>query len=231
MVSRSIACALVVAAAQLASVGPAAAQTTPAGACAGLGDAGAAILALTASNEAAGATAADALCGLLQDVSARAEAAEAQAAELRTALLVTQEQMPPRGSILMVDDGRGCPAGWTDVALAEPEVFAGRMPVATGFAEERTFRGFREIGGSEAVVLEEANLPPHAHTLPLAFVASRDRAEGSRAGSGFTGGGSFGNQQVATRSLSGRERTERAGGALPHDNMPPYVSLFWCRRD
>ncbi len=210
------------------AMAPAAAQTG--GACADLGAAGSFIAGLAADGTGAGA---EAVCEEIVGLQARASAAEAQAAELRAALELAQEAAPPAGSILLVDDGRGCPAGWTDVALAEPEVFAGRTPLAVGFAEERVFRGYRQVGGSEAVALTEGELPAHAHALPLGFEARRDGSgtrSGSSLGSGFASGSSLGDQ-VAVRTLAGREQTGRAGAGAPHDNMPPFVALFWCRKD
>ncbi len=211
---------------------PAAAQTSPAS-CAELGTAGAALAALVGLADGLNVATVDSLCGQLGDLNRRAEAAEAQAAELRTVLDLTQAQLPPVGSIMLVDDGRGCPEGWTDVAIAEPEVFAGRVPVATGLAGE-VFRGYREVGGSEQTVLTEAELPAHTHSMPLAFDSRHHRGgavegPGRSLGGGFGAGGSYGDQ-VPVRALAGQERTARAGAGLPFNNMPPFVGLFWCRR-
>ncbi len=211
---------------------PVAAQTTTP-ACSDLGTGGQALEALVGVSEGLNAEAVNGLCQQFGDLARRAESAEAQVAEVRTALQVTQAQLPPQGAIMLVDDGRGCPQGWVDVAVAEPEVFAGRMPVASGLAGE-VFRGYREVGGSEQTTLTEAELPAHDHALPLAFASPRGRGAagegaGRSLGGGFGAGGSFGDQ-VVVQALAGRERTERAGAGLPFTNMPPFVSLFWCRR-
>ena len=126
MVMLSWMAALVTAAAVVVTTPtPVAAQS-----CAALGPAGAFVRALAdggdadgggaEGGDAPGPAAAEDLCRVLVDLERRAAAAEAQVAEVRAALTVTQSALPPPGAILLVDDGRGCPQGWTDVALAEP---------------------------------------------------------------------------------------------------------------
>jgi hypothetical protein len=105
-------------------VPPAAAQDAPeAAACRDL----------TNSLDAEPATA-TAFCDAIAVLAERAEAAEARAAAIESRLGEVAPWVAPPGAILLVDDVRGCPDGWTDVAIDEPEVFAGRFPVAISAA-------------------------------------------------------------------------------------------------
>jgi hypothetical protein len=153
--------------------------------------------------------------------------AEVEADLLRTRLAEIEAAAPPADAVLLVDRAQGCPAGWVDLAVTEASVFAGRVPVAVGFSEEREQRVYRQLGGSETHRLTEAELPPHGHGLPLGFV----RLPGDdRAPSGLTMRMTTGTQ-VAVSQRTGRETTDRTGGAQPHANMPPFVALFFCKRE
>ncbi len=210
-----------------------AAQGAGGGACADAGAAGTVLAALAGNVAGIDAPAVAAMCAQIAELEQRAETAATEAAALRTDLDRARAQLPPTGSILLVDDRRGCPAGWTDVALSEPGVFAGRVPVAAGFSEGLSFRNFRQVGGSETVALSEPELPAHAHVLPLGFNAPRTAAGGpSRPGGAVGGSFSVGGSdtEVAVRALTGRERTERSGAGAAHENMPPFVALYWCRK-
>lgn len=170
---------------------------------------------------------AEAFCTDYGRMAERLTDAEIEVERLQAALAEAEASVPPAGSVLMVDRSQGCPAGWTDVALAEPDLFASRMPVAVGFADGREFKAYRDVGGAESQRLNEAQLPPHGHGLPLAFT----RMQGDdRPGSSFAPRTTTG-QQVAISARTGREATDRAGAGQPVATMPPYIALFFCRRD
>ncbi len=218
---RRMGSALVLAAAVAAGAGQAAAQS-----CAELGTVGALIEGLAEASSLDPALA-GAFCADYRRMATRLTDAEIEIERLEAELAEAAAMQPPVGSVLMVDRGQGCPAGWTDVALAEPEIFAARFPVAVGVVEGRDFRGYRDVGGNERHRLTEAELPPHGHTLPFAFtrLPGEERSTSSfapRLGSG---------QQVAVAARTGREVTDRTGGAQPLPTTPPYVALFFCRRD
>ncbi len=171
---------------------------------------------------------ADAFCTAMNGLAERAAAAEARATELTSRLEAIAPWVPPPGAILLVDDVRGCPDGWTDVGVREPEVFAGRVPVAAGVGPVDEVPGHRSLGGEARVRLGESELPPHEHDLPLRF-ARVPGADADTGRSGLVVGSS--RDLLAVPSRSGRERSERAGAGAPHENRPPFVGLYWCRRD
>lgn len=203
----------------LALAAPAVAQT-----CSGLGPIGTLLERLAAPVDPA---LAEAFCADYGAMATRLSEAELRAQQLAAEVAALQAALPPPEAILLIDRAQGCPAGWRDVAVAEPDVFAGRVAVATGFAESRVFRGFRETGGSETHALTEAELPAHGHGLPLEFQRLLGEGlGGSNLGSRLTTG-----TQVAVATRIGREATGRVGAAQPHPTMPPYVALFFCQRD
>lgn len=192
--------------------------------CADLGPIGTLVERMTGDGDPA---LAEAFCADYGAMAERVAAAETAAAELADRVTSLEAALPPAEAILLIDRAQGCPAGWTDLALAEPSVFAGRVPVATGFVEGLTFRGFREVGGSETHQLTEAELPAHAHGIPLTFqrLAGDDRGGSSSLSTRLTTG-----QQVAVSTRTGRESTARVGSGQPHPTMPPFVALFFCKR-
>jgi len=195
-----------------ALLSPAAAQDAP--------EPAAACRDLTASLDAE-PDAAAAFCDAVAGLAERAAALEAELAEVRP-------WIAPPGAVLLVDDVRGCPEGWTDVATSEPEVFAGRFPVAAGVGIPEEVPRHRDLGGTAQVQLSPSDLPPHAHDLPLRF-ARVPGVETDRAGSGLITGSA--RDQLAVPARTGRERTGTSGMGTPVENRPPFVALYWCRRD
>ncbi|MEO1090858.1 MAG: hypothetical protein AAFX81_09515 [Pseudomonadota bacterium] len=202
---------------------PAAAQTTSS--CGDLGVFGTFVTAVTSANPAIESQVAEDACAAYADIALRLAETEAELEVVRNDLIATGAALPPPGSIMLMDDATGCPAGWTDVAVVEPEVFAGRVPVAVGFSADRSIRAFREVGGEEAHRLVTAELPPHDHRLPLAFSSQRDDGPSSAASRLLSG------RQIAVATRTGGEATRPTGSGQPHPNMPPFVAIYWCRKD
>jgi len=167
-------------------------------------------------------------CDAFEALAERAATAEARVDDLEDALADVEPWVAPTGAILLVDDVRGCPDGWTDVADAEREVFAGRFPVAAGVGIPDEVPRHRDIGGTHRVQLTERDLPSHAHDMPLRF-ARAPGAETERTGSGLATGSA--RDLVAVPARTGRERTGRVGAGAPVENRPPFVALYFCRRD
>ena len=172
--------------------------------------------------------AATAFCDAFAGLEERAAAAAERAAALEARLAEVAPWVAPPGAVLLVDDVRGCPEGWTDVATREPEVFAGRFPVAAGVGIPEQVPRHRDLGGTAQVELDPSALPPHAHDLPLRFTRVPG-IEADRGGTGLVTGSA--RDQLAVPARTGRERTGTAGAGAPIENRPPFVALYWCRRD
>ena len=125
----------------------------------------------------------------------------------------------PRNTVIAVDDPRGCPTGWAPFTQADGRFILG---VTQGKSRLST-RFYAEDGGEETVTITEQQMPRHKHSYRDRSVASRGTAE-----------------MMTDGPLRGWQDLERetwpAGGtsssdALPHNNMPPYIALYFCKKN
>lgn len=160
-------------------------------------------------------------CDRYRDLHRRMEKAEADLVRLQQLVVGQSEvnnairsELPPQGSILIVDNPLACPEGWHDVASREPKIFAGRSIIAVGSDGERDTRIYRDKGGEEQVTLTVAQMPSHNHSMGVTI-----RGDGTGAGYPYT------------RPAGGPgDKTYHAGGSEPHNNMPPYIALYFCKK-
>jgi len=116
----------------------------------------------------------------------------------------------PTGAIIAFDQPEGCPEGWSPYLEA-----AGRMIIGTGKGDGLSNRKYRETGGEEAHTLSINEMPSHNHQ----YNHESDVGGGcGRAGC---------NSHATYPSFS----TSNTGGNRPHNNMPPYIALTYCRKD
>lgn len=144
----------------------------------------------------------------------------------------------PAGAVAAFDLSDGCPEGWTDFKDAR-----GRVIIGSGKGEGLTRRAFREPAGIEQIKLEAGHLPKHSHPINAMVI-------NNSAGPviGFKEGGWFVNRILAL------PRKDAPGTGVPNDsvsrnqttlseivsvanqqkslnNMSPYISLFFCKKD
>lgn len=164
-----------------------------------------------------------ALLACITEVNAEVE--EIRRMSIRTGL--------PKNAVLAFDDPNGCPAGWTPYSRADGRVIIG---VTTG-KSPLSQRFYGEEGGKEIVTLTEATIPQHQHAL-LAFLGFNE-----------TGGditpenqikiadGEINPARSETYRLRGTDleathgRSSTVGEGQPHENMPPFIALFYCKKD
>lgn len=128
-----------------------------------------------------------------------------------------------------VDGGRICPPGW---ALFEP--VQGRMLVGAGQHDNKDEDGKRltdftpwskdnsagkteSTGGRESVELTEAQMPRHSHVMAGLYAR---KAQGSST-----------NRVDRNSSQSAGWRTSSEGEGKAHPNMPPYLALYFCKKN
>lgn len=115
----------------------------------------------------------------------------------------------PSGAVVAFDRP-SCPTGW--VPFLEGE---GRMIV--GATSERGDPEFiwQRTGGEKSVVLSSDNLPPHSHSIS------------GHAGVGFKAGSRIYARDDDNRAMN----TGVTGQSRPINNMPPYIALYFCKKD
>ena len=111
-----------------------------------------------------------------------------------------------------------CPDGWSIYTDAVGKFLLG--------ADEQSFL---TTGGEREVTLTEAQMPKHNHRpAPADGVANFYTYHSSYSGTPNE-------LQVIPSNRSGVSRTmtetDTAGESEPHNNMPPYIALYFCKKD
>ena len=101
-----------------------------------------------------------------------------------------------------------------------------------------TDRFLGETGGSESVTLVDAEIPMHTHVVsPLAAAATADTTPPPGPGTTVPAGPTLGDPATAYQAYSTQVASAVAmkptpsditGSSLPHNNMPPYLTLNPC---
>ncbi len=136
---------------------------------------------------------------------------------------------PPSGAVLAFDISteKGCPNGW------EPfQVAAGRMIVGAGVNNNTDSNGAAltdypalqeglagAFGGEERTKLSVQQLPSHSHPI-----LRTDRKDGDGK---FVNWASMG----GPNNKSTGQGTAAVGDNHAHNNMPPYIALYFCKKD
>ena len=150
----------------------------------------------------------------------------------------------PQGAIAAFDrddlDEKKCPKGWKPFLESRGRVIVGAgnpdgAPGKLGFGEDKeplTNRAFRKHGGSERHKLGPHELPPHRH-----FVIGPDKPNKSITEWGFDNHGNNHDLRILaedgnphhgkTGKLIAKPKDEEASS---HNNMPPYIALWYCKK-
>ncbi|MCY0094397.1 hypothetical protein [Hoeflea ulvae] len=153
---------------------------------------------------------------------------------LRPSLIEQIGGVPPGAVIAFdIEDGKPCPAGWesfksararTIIGAGDPSEAPGKMRYdQNGELLSTYIRG--QHYGEERVQLFKRNFPSHSHSVPFSSTST----ENSRP---------FGlieeqNSNYSTRvAVSGASTDSSAyGGDEAHNNMQPYIALYYCKKD
>src|SRR5712691_11277006 len=106
----------------------------------------------------------------------------------------------------------------------------GCAPMQAGQGPGLSLRDLGETGGEQTVTLLETEMPAHSHSVRC---VSGGDAENSPSNAVWAGGGR-GSPPLYTPSVPANNvqmnpfATSITGGNLPHNNMPPYLSLNFC---
>jgi microcystin-dependent protein len=106
----------------------------------------------------------------------------------------------------------------------------GSAPMHPGQGPGLSLHDLGEIGGSETVTVLESEMPAHTHAL-MASTSTANRT--APAGNSFARVASGAtpyipaSPQPPLTNLSD-QALPPAGGSLPHNNMMPYLTLYFC---
>jgi microcystin-dependent protein len=103
----------------------------------------------------------------------------------------------------------------------------GRAPMHPGQGPGLSLHDLGETGGSETVSLLESEIPAHSHTL-RAVSDPADQAAPSPARSLARSNNGFAWNPTFTASALSGNALAPAGGDQPHNNMQPYLTLYFC---
>ena len=103
----------------------------------------------------------------------------------------------------------------------------GRAPMHPGQGPGLSLHDLGETGGSETVTLLESEIPAHAHSLMGSNQLGTQPAVTNNfpARTTFNMYQSVTNQNLVSMAF---EALPPAGGDLPHNNMQPYLTFFFC---
>jgi hypothetical protein len=133
----------------------------------------------------------------------------------------------PEDAVIIVD-ATECPSGWTSFDRAH-----GRFVVGVGEPERQKVgstdvrpRFYRETDGETQVRLTPEEMPEHKHSITVE--TWRDSLEEGEPGTPVLveklnlGGAPAGSATLTVNA---------AGLGQPHNNMPPYIALYFCKKD
>jgi hypothetical protein len=128
--------------------------------------------------------------------------------------------LAPAYAVVAFDHPRGCPPGWSPFDRGLSRVIVGASPLSVFDVPNTDPKGnrlkahpYQQTGGAEMHVLTVDEMPPHTHST-----------RGFKAGAITGGVGTTLYDPVDTETGS-------RGGGQAYDIMPPFIALFYCRKD
>nr|WP_312987931.1 tail fiber protein [Comamonas koreensis] len=116
--------------------------------------------------------------------------------------------------------------GMSNFALPDLQ---GRMPMQPGQGPGLSIHDLGEMGGSDTVTLLESEIPAHTHEIKAALAsdagvtsASATSALGSAPTRAYT------TAPTGNPTVMSPQQLAIAGGGQPHNNLPPYLTTYFC---
>jgi microcystin-dependent protein len=103
--------------------------------------------------------------------------------------------------------------------------FQGCAPMQQGQGPGLSFRDLGETGGEQAVTLLTTEMPSHTHTAQGVSPGGSAVPGGNTWGAALKGHGNLYAASGANNVNMAPQALAVAGGSLPHNNMPPYLTL------
>lgn len=137
----------------------------------------------------------------------------------------------PAGAVVAFDRDVACPAGWSIFEPAISRVIVGAVAGRSATAPTKDENGraltahqYRADGGEEAHALKAPEMPAHTHKFTSTAVTRG--GWGGQATRTFAVGGSENGGDFAIKGT-----ISSTGEGLAHNNMPPYIALYFCKKE
>jgi hypothetical protein len=135
--------------------------------------------------------------------------------------------LAPKGMVAAFDLEKGCPKGWEPYEDAKSRTIVGADPRNGAGAVNTDENGqrlsswkFEQTGGEEAHVLTTEELAPHVHSL------------NNFNGVQVTYSDKFSNALIhpSHDRVNFNGQTMPEGKGKPHNNKPPFIALYYCKK-
>jgi len=105
----------------------------------------------------------------------------------------------------------------------------GSAPLDQGQGPGLSFRDVGETGGETAVTLLQTEMPAHSHQAESAASGGLPSPTNNAWASGLKGHpGAYAASNPSTNVQMSPAALSPVGGSLPHNNLPPYLTLNFC---
>ena len=104
----------------------------------------------------------------------------------------------------------------------------GRAPMHPGQGPGLSLRDLGESDGSETVTLLESEIPSHSHILRAASDPGELPSPSGRSLSRSAEGSVYQSNSSSNLTNMAAHSLVPAGGDLPHNNMQPYLTFYFC---
>ena len=159
---------------------------------------------------------------------------------------VTQHDMGrlnpvPEGAVVAFDNADGCPTGWVLFEPAISRMVVGAIgPSGSTLVPNTDMQGkalsafqYRSDGGEEGHLLLEAELPPHSHEILYQGhnIVTLDDTKFRNAGENrylIKPEAFVGNEGNIRSTFTAMPKEDEA---VVHNNMPPFVALYYCKKE
>jgi microcystin-dependent protein len=105
----------------------------------------------------------------------------------------------------------------------------GRAPMHPGQGPGLSLHDLGETGGSDTVTLLESEIPNHSHTLRSSVEDGTQGTLSNGVALSTSVGGTLYHSTTNTNLVQmSHQALAPAGGGLPHNNMQPYLTFYFC---
>lgn len=140
----------------------------------------------------------------------------------------------PQGAVVAFDLPGGCPHGWSMFERGTSRTIIGATQLSVADVrnldinkQRLSAHPYQSDGGEETHTLTVAEIPSHDHGIQI-IQHSEYLRENNK---GYPGTDTVGRDAVRNDPKWPLRYTEVVGGGQSHNIMPPFIALFYCRKD